>query len=1381
MPEIKNTFLKSKMNKDLDARLVPNGEYRDGKNISVSASEGSDVGALETVRGNIKVTDFGLVGDNLEIIGCYPDANNNRIYFFITNFSDSSIDSLSNISTPSKTVVVNNVSYSISGSNHYICYCEIPSFQNTFDVSNIVFKTLVTGTFLNFSKTHPILGINLLENLLFWTDNRNQPRKINVEKAINSPDYYNSEDNISVAKYAPFSSISFLKNTSGVAESTLINEKDEWLAPFFGLPGKIYDINGGTPPANEILVFGNLAGRLTDHLPTGVPPYDIRITSAGEPNKGEALARIISNVTVGDEMSLKTINGTNIPDISTTLGWQNGTFLFQLRNPNYNASFAGDKNLLENKFVRFSYRFKYDENDYSLSAPFSQHAFVPKQYGYFIGIDSDKTRQSSIVDFMENQVTTAGLVIDLPYSPSEIGEKLKVSEIQLLYKASDDENLKVIKDLKVEDVEGTIESATIKTAGSSYGVGTHTNISLSGGNGSGAKATVVADGAGRITSVTITASGEGYLPSDELSVPAVAQAPNPPTGSGALVTIKLSNTIIYNYSSEKPTKVLPEKEIVRVSDIVPLRAATQEIVGNRVIYGNFLQNKTTPSSLRYSVSKVNKGTNSPNVKKELINHNLKQNRSYQVGVVLQDRYGRSSNVILSENELSFNSSFFSNYSNGGVDPLTWGGDSMKVEFDELIPTEKRKNYNGIWDENENPLGWYSYKLVVKQQEQDYYNIYTAGNVSGNFDFEEWEIPLAYPDTESVSQIALFNDNINKVPRDLKEVGPSDNIYSSTTILYNRVKQTHRGSDNSPAVANVGEQNRNPSRIEITNVKPFREIGDWTTKKNIDMYYYLMGANGSTQITSPGTYIYPGFKGAVNPFFMKDNKNPLIANLKTNTRLGYTQTAQQVTTNADVFAKKLNVFETNPFESNIEIYYETSTSGLISEFNSSVEAGFGSPAPGGLTDVNIQFKESTTFPVDVSNTFQIVDTQNQPLNNATCEILNPPKFFTIDTIGNSNRVTGSSIPVSLQEVQAAALPSTPPTYKLVSNSIEIFNAQSSSGDRYLVQFTIRVSGFADITVEKEFKLTNVKPSIYKIMSSKLMYNLSNTPGSKEIWGTRNFVENGGLQPFLDSNEDSPIVVGDQTSPYATPYTVQDNYLVHSQYEINYGIDGPSTAVDGSSFDGGSWWLNQVRGVENPWFGVLSFLDPSIYETWRVASAYWSPLDICYFGFNTNGAGLITTFDEANDAKFSTPSIIVNTKNEGIIANVVSVDRYEAKYNKNDYKIYCTNTTPVNKTHDFDVKYIASGDPTVTTDSAGPIPQHNWKAITPSGGTYPVVYYKGGSFGNSDFQGSSFLSSWRSAYMYYIQLNIVDASGLTESITSSPYYVKFVIYNSVQLIP
>ena len=46
---------------------------------------------------------------------------------------------------------------------------------------------IVDGDFLNFSKNHLITGINIVEDLLFWTDNFNQPRRINVEKAINDP------------------------------------------------------------------------------------------------------------------------------------------------------------------------------------------------------------------------------------------------------------------------------------------------------------------------------------------------------------------------------------------------------------------------------------------------------------------------------------------------------------------------------------------------------------------------------------------------------------------------------------------------------------------------------------------------------------------------------------------------------------------------------------------------------------------------------------------------------------------------------------------------------------------------------------------------------------------------------------------------------------------------------------------------------------------------------------------------------------------------------------------------------------------------------------------------------------------------------------------
>jgi len=57
MPELKNTFTGGKMEKDLDERIVPSGQYREALNISVATSEDSDVGAAQNILGNIKVTE----------------------------------------------------------------------------------------------------------------------------------------------------------------------------------------------------------------------------------------------------------------------------------------------------------------------------------------------------------------------------------------------------------------------------------------------------------------------------------------------------------------------------------------------------------------------------------------------------------------------------------------------------------------------------------------------------------------------------------------------------------------------------------------------------------------------------------------------------------------------------------------------------------------------------------------------------------------------------------------------------------------------------------------------------------------------------------------------------------------------------------------------------------------------------------------------------------------------------------------------------------------------------------------------------------------------------------------------------------------------------
>ena len=50
-------------------------------------------------------------------------------------------------------------------------------------------------------------------------------------------------------------------------------------------------------------------------------------------------------------------------------------------NPYYDASYNGDPNYLEDKFVRFGYRFNYVDGENSIFSPFTQPTFIPKQDG----------------------------------------------------------------------------------------------------------------------------------------------------------------------------------------------------------------------------------------------------------------------------------------------------------------------------------------------------------------------------------------------------------------------------------------------------------------------------------------------------------------------------------------------------------------------------------------------------------------------------------------------------------------------------------------------------------------------------------------------------------------------------------------------------------------------------------------------------------------------------------------------------------------------------------------------------------------------------------------------------------------------------------------
>jgi hypothetical protein len=751
------------MNKDTDSRILPSGEYRDAQNVSISKSEGADVGALENVLGNralVNINDLlGQTIKNLEVLGHVMDTDNERIFLMLTNYTDSSADQLSN--------------FAPSGSSHYI-YC--------YNVNTTSITQLVSGNFLNFSKTHPIYGINLIEDLLFWTDDRNQPRKINVNSALASPStsanpYYTTEDQISVAKYYPYNPLRMYKKlgpftVTGGSTSATFNANSNGLVEV----GDIVTSNDGTiaaVPQQPVVVRGV----------SGTSPQSIT-TSA-------SLTYLGSTEFTFYRTGMRDVSSEYLPqNVNTDLS----------ANPFYNATWPGDPELLTDKFVRFSYRYKFDDGEYSIMAPFTQPAFIPKQDGYFMANhnlkleDADETKAyvSTIVDFMSNKVNNIKLLIDTPVNVKEINKEYKITEIEILYKESTEQNIRVLDTIKYTDpsianFQGDFIDASITTAGTTYVDGN--SFTVTGGTGLGLTGTVTcAVDPGPVTEITITNNGVGYTNGDVLTLISVGSTDD------AQITLNIINeaTFEYDYQSRKPIQTLPSDQTTRVYDKVPVRAYAQSIVGNRVIYANFINKHTSPNTLNYSLINSDRllahEANSNFSTVQYPNHSLKQNRTYQVGIVLADKYGRQSDVILSEIQPSTSSGFggstvFSDYrtsaENTSKNILDWFGESFKINFISPIPaTIATPGYPGLHSAT-NPTGWYSYKVVVKQQQQEYYNVYLPSILSG--------FPFNTNERNYTAHVSLYSDNINKVPKDLADVGPEQKQFRGSERMWGRLE------------------------------------------------------------------------------------------------------------------------------------------------------------------------------------------------------------------------------------------------------------------------------------------------------------------------------------------------------------------------------------------------------------------------------------------------------------------------------------------------------------------------------------------------------------------------------------------------------------------
>ncbi len=1177
MAKARNVFLKSKMNKDLDARLIQNGEYRDAVNIQISQSEGSDVGAVENAKGNAIALNYNtLTGiSDLKTIGFVVDQNSEAVFLFLTN-----------------------------NTNHFL----VRYTPSSADI-------LTTGSYLNFSTSYPVNGATVVENLLFWSDNYNQPRKINWQSALTynttSYYYYNNEQQISVAKFAPYLPPRLLDLTSdaGYYPSTMTDASDlpdtligvtlwatenlrvksfrdgtpiaevqnltDWQAscdPNTGYPawcyynfdptlgnvyGLIYNIhcmtfsNGTIAPigfklpkeadftqlsasvsadGNKLKSTSNsstqsadpnfpyvqgtwivsdalsvdYAGDETnneffDALPTGYrrgnssqdflnagaetlnpgPPPNYTLNSAyywAQGGSGVSNAKFVQIDALGNITAPATPPATSTGDYV-------GYYIRCIREDDYDG-WNGDPDYLKERFVRFSYRFKFDDNEYSLVAPFTQTAFIPEQEGYFFPGDEEKAFRSTIVEFMQNYVNNVVLNIELP--SGSIAEDYKIKEIDILIKESDGLAFKVLETIKVDNSfdalysDRTTSTSAVVTATSVKIVSSDLENGIIPGYILEEIGGVALSPPAVVLSIELDTSATP--PQYEITV---NQSVSYTAGDTFSWSYSPQPVYQYNYQSLKPYKTLPEKEVVRVYDKVPVRALAQETSGNRIMYGNFIANHASPNYLDYKISVAEK---SPQEDIEYPNHNIKQNRNYKVGVVLADKWGRQTDVVLSsyDNEIDeFNqpeegSNVFHAYKRNNFQPNidTWEGDNLQITFDNIIPEDQ--NYQGIsgypgayakssfyttpyngtpvvapfrffretdvfsdktyeyqilnlfsgWSNTTyqqyfstdkylrgyykdyvkvnsvsynnstdvltivcsnrisdnylfeytltqdtllgekvqatyelNELGFYSYRIVVQQKEQDYYNVYLPGVVNG------YPVNGNTNERNESAHVTLIGDNVNKIPRDLKDVGPAQTEFNSSVKLYGRVTNVFNSS-----LKNIQYfPSKTPDTVTLISDQRslFGPIPDYTLT--------------STDALN-GNCVYPGFavayeevvpdgSGGTQSISNKTiNSNPLIAKLNTNDGIGEIVTQwQPITGEQYPSSMYLAVYETEPVESVLDIYWESSTTGLISDLNLLVLGT--SPTPVSFTpDVVISLDENDTVGYVFTSSFFPVNSQ-----------------------------------------------------------------------------------------------------------------------------------------------------------------------------------------------------------------------------------------------------------------------------------------------------------------------------------------------------------------------------------------------------------------------
>lgn len=678
MAELKRQFVGGKMNKDVDERVLPSGEYRDALNIQVSTTDNGNAGSAHNLLGNALVTSLGTqktVTESSAVVAAVPDEANNCMYFMIAaptvdlnplniftrqTYRDmilrvqstgvvtpvvidefATTETAADFYASAPTAPYNQIT-AIDGTQYRVGM-EIIAYdgngspinssndpyiatgtkiaditgntitldrQQTVDLTDVAFFYFKTPPVLNFSPNTLITSVNVLEDLLMWSDNLTEPKMVNIPRSIQGTPFDGTEythtrlilENVTYDNAVDLleEHITTIRKAPLNAPVIEINETDR--------PGETkIDLTASDmfiePSAASGMVDKEVGDEIIiDVLDNGVDfrPNDVLLMDEVTETNTTFRLRVLSKQ--GSVITAQVISKP-LSATSTSDTW---SLELEQRDP-----------MFELKFPRFAFRYKYEDNQYSTISPWSKIAFVPGTYDY----DSKRGYNLGMTNRLRSLVIR-DILSDPLINPDDI------SAVDVLYKSTDSPNVYVVQSITKTDPEW-----------------------------------------------------------DDLE------------GDG----IRITSELIYS--------VLAPEQLLRPWDVVPRYARAQEVVANRLVYGNYVQGYDIPY-----IPSINQSLLSRELAQELEpEESVKSMRTYKWGMVIGDKYGRETPILTTTDRVLVNER--------GVlqDIIT----SVTVKK-ENAPTVNSFRLQQHWADAGNAIGppsWAEYvRFYVKETSNEYYNL-----------------------------------------------------------------------------------------------------------------------------------------------------------------------------------------------------------------------------------------------------------------------------------------------------------------------------------------------------------------------------------------------------------------------------------------------------------------------------------------------------------------------------------------------------------------------------------------------------------------------------------------------------------------------------------